>query len=262
MNKYIVPNLGKAVQMLKLISAAEGGLSAVEIEQQLSTPRTTAFRILKTLTHEGMVEKRGSQFFAGAGLFEIGLHALSNSKLREQSVPILQELTRQTGQTSHLAIPSGWHSLILEVCDSPNPVQVASRSGTLADLHCSATGKIFLSFLHRDRLAEYLDHFPLAARTANTLTKSEQLTEMIRQVCDCGYARDEEEYHPGVRCLAMPVFNMRSQVVAAIGVTGPTSSFTPDKIESVCLSVRQAASELSRALGYKPSNALVKESHT
>lgn len=252
MNKYAIPNLGKAIQMLKLISAAEGGLSAVEFEQQLSIPRTTAFRILKTLVYEDMVEKKGSHFFPSAGLYEIGLHALSKSQLREMSVPILQELTRQTGQTSHLAIPSGWHSLILEVCDSPNPVQVASRPGTLADLHCSATGKIFLSYLYQDRIAEYLELFPLTSRTANTQTTREQLEYMMQHVRDCGYAQDEEEYHPGVRCLAGPVFNMRARVVASIGVTGPTSSFTQDKITSVCQSVRQATHELSRALGYKP----------
>jgi IclR family acetate operon transcriptional repressor len=66
------------------------------------------------------------------------------------------------------------------------------------------------------------------------------------------YAQDEEEYHAGVRCLAAPVFDMRGQVVAAVGVTGPTSSFTTDKTASVCHLVRQASEELSRALGYKP----------
>lgn len=252
MNNYLVPNLGKAVQMLKRVSAAEGGLSSVELEKQLSIPRTTAFRILKTLIHEEMVEKRGSHFFPSAGLFEIGLHALSKSQLRELSVPVLQELTAQTGQTSHLAIPSGWHSLILEVCDSPNPVQVASRPGTLADLHCSATGKIFLSHLYQDRIDEYLEVFPLCSRTANTQTGRDQVLQMMQHVQNCGYAQDEEEYHPGVRCLAAPVFDMRGQVVAAIGVTGPTSSFTQDKIASVGQSVRQASSQLSRALGYKP----------
>lgn len=251
MNNYIVPNLGKAVRMLKLVSQAQNGLSAVEIESQLSLPRTTAFRILKTLTHEGMVEKRGAHFFAGAGLFEMGLQALSKSNLREQAVPLLQELTAQTGQTSHLAVPSGWHSLILEVCDSPHPVQVASRPGTLADLHCSATGKIFLSYLYADQIREFLDAFPLQARTEHTQTRLEQLLQIIQQVRTLQYARDEEEYHPGVRCLAAPVFDLRSQVVAAIGVTGPTTGFTKAKIPAVCRSVRQAAEDLSRALGYK-----------
>ncbi len=98
MNKYIVPNLSKAMQILKLLSAADGGLSALELEEQLGMPRTTVFRILKTLMYEGMVEKRKTQFYAGAGLFEIGLHALRGAQLREAAVPVLQELTGATSQ--------------------------------------------------------------------------------------------------------------------------------------------------------------------
>ena len=251
MNNYLIPNLGKAVQMLKLLSAAQSGLSAAEIESKLAIPRTTAFRILKTLMHEEMVEKRGSLFFASAGLFEVGLHALSKSDLRQLAVPLLQELTRQTGQTSHLAIPSGRYSLILEVCDSPNPVQVASRPGTLAELHCSATGKIFLSYLYKDSLNEYSELSQLKKRTDNTKTSYAELCSMIEQVRDCGYAQDEEEYHSGVRCLAAGIRNMRNEVVAAMGVTGLVTSFTKDKIEFVKACVLEASNTLSKSLGYK-----------
>lgn len=252
MNKYLVPNLAKSVQILKLLSGAEDGLTAVEIEKELSIPRTTAFRILKTLIHEGMVEKKGTSFFTSAGLFEIGLHALSKSQLRELAVPLLQELTRKTGQTSHLAIPSGWHSLILEVCDSPNPVQVASRPGTLADLHCSATGKIFLSSLYSERLKEYCKVFQPEKRTENTKISPADMEIMIERVQQAGFAEDEEEYHTGVRCLAAGIRDMRGEIVAAIGVTGLVSSFTIERKEFVKECVLEASLSLSRSLGYKP----------
>ncbi len=251
MNKYLVPNLGKAVQMLKLMSEAHAGMSAVEIETALSVPRTTTFRILKTLLHEGMVEKRGTHFFASAGLFEMGLQALSKSNLRELAVPLLKELTLQTGQTSHLAIPSGWHSLILEVCDSPNPVQVASRPGTLADLHCSATGKVFLSHVYLNRLEEFIATFQPKKRTQLTRIQLSDLVDMTKTVRQNGYAQDEQEYHDGVRCLAAPVFDMRHQVVAAIGVTGPVTSFTEHHHPTILESVLQTAKKLSNAMGYK-----------
>lgn len=250
MNKYFVPNLGKAIRMLKLLSEEVSGMSAVRIEKELSIPRTTAFRILKTLTYEGMVEKKGPYFYASAGLFQMALRALSKSNLRESAVPLLQELTRQTGQTSHLAIPSGWYSLILEVCDSPHPVQVASRPGTLADLHCSATGKIFLSSLYSDRLKEYCESFKPGKRTDKTKTAYAELKAMTEQIRQAGYAQDEEEYHPGVRCLAAPVFDMRAEVIAAIGVTGPVSSYTEDKFDLVKQCVLNASINLSKSLGY------------
>jgi DNA-binding IclR family transcriptional regulator len=255
MDNYVVPNLSKAIQMLRVLAASEEGLSAAQIEARLEIPRTTAFRILKTLRHEGMVDKQGTSFRAGAGLFEIGLHALSRSHIRERAMPLLQELTAATGQTSHLAVPSGWHSLILEVCDSAGPVRVASRPGTLAELNCSATGKIFLSFIYRQRIGEYLATVALARRTPNTLCDEMSLRAMTEQVCAEQYATDEEEYHPGVRCLAAPVFDMQGDVIAAIGVTGPTVSFPAGDIPFVREQVCRAAQRLSASLGNKQVGA-------
>lgn len=255
MDNYVVPNLSKAVQMLRVLAASEEGLSAAQIEARLDIPRTTAFRILKTLRHEGMVDKQGTSFRAGAGLFEIGLHALSRSHIRERAVPLLQELTAATGQTSHLAVPSGWHSLILEVCDSAGPVRVASRPGTLAELNCSATGKIFLSYIHRDRVADYLAAVSPAKRTSSTLCDEAAILAMTEQVRADRYATDEEEYHPGVRCLAAPVFDMKGDVIAAIGVTGPTVSFTAGDIPFVREQVCRAAQRLSASQGSKQAGA-------
>jgi DNA-binding IclR family transcriptional regulator len=250
MNKYSIPNLGKAILVLKLLASAGQGVSAVQIEESLKIPRTTAFRILKTLSQGGMVEKKGTQFFAGTGLLEIGLMALQKSQLREMAVPILQALTAQTGLTSHLAVPSGWHSLILEVCDSTGPIRVASRPGTLADLHCSATGKIFLAALYRDRIDEYCQTAQPQKRTPNTQTTPDELHRVIDAVQSHGYAMDEQEYHPDVRCLAVPVRDMRKQVAAAVGVTGPVSIFTLERVEQVGTAVMIAAAKLSAKIGH------------
>lgn len=245
MEQYLTPNLVKALDVLRLLAKNEQGLSSSALEKHLSIPRTTAFRILKTLCHADMVQKRGNLYFAGPVLFEIGLLAISKLNLRERAVPILQELTRQTSQTSHLAIPSGWHSLILEVCDSPSPIRVASRSGTLADLHCSATGKIFLSYLYAERIDEFCDAIHPAKRTPKTMIGPEDLKSMTEQVRRDGYALDDEEYHNGVRCMAAPVFDMQGELLAAVGITGPAGSINQDKAAVV----KAAAEQLSRSLG-------------
>ena len=250
MNKYSIPNLGKAIQVMKLLASAEQGVSAVHIEQQLDIPRTTAFRILKTLTQYTMAEKKGTLFYAGTGLLEVGLMALHKSQLRELAVPILQGLTGQTGLTSHLAVPSGWHSLILEVCDCAEPIRVASRPGTLADLHCSATGKLFLAFCYADCLDVFCRDVHLRQRTENTKTTLADLQQAVLDIQRCGYAVDEQEYHLQVRCMAAPVRDMRRQVVAAIGVTAPVSVFTDERFEQVTAIVKQAAASLSSKIGY------------
>jgi DNA-binding IclR family transcriptional regulator len=251
MEQYLTPNLVKALELLKILAENEKGLGSSAIEKRLSIARTTTFRMLKTLCHTQMAQKRGGLYFAGPMLYEVGLQALSRLPLRQRAVPVLQELTRRTGHTSHLAVPSGWHSLILEVCDSSAPIRVASRSGTLADLHCSATGKIFLSYLYRDRLEEFCAQVLPQARTGKTVTDIASLRKMTEEVPGQGFAIDNEEYHAGVRCLAAPVFDMQKQVIAAVGITGPATEISIEAIPSLSKIVLAAAGELSRSLGKK-----------
>ncbi len=140
----------------------------------------------------------------------------------------------------------------MEVCDSPAPLRVASRPGTMADLHCSATGKIFLTYLYPQRLVEFIEVFKPEIRTPRTLTTLEQLQQMIEEVQEKGFAWDDEEYHPGIRCMAAPVFNMERELVAAIGITGPAEIMgRPEGFTKAREAVCKAAARLSSALGYK-----------
>lgn len=245
MDSYKIPNLAKAIEIIKLLSSAEDGQSAIEIEQRVGIARTSAFRILRTLVGAGMVEKRGTRFYGGPALLEIGLNAVSKFKLRDIAVPVLQQLTARTRQTSHLAVPSGHNALILEVCDSTEPVLVASRPGTLAELHCSSNGKLFLAYNMHEQLDELYAARPLPRYTANTIADLPTLKRELLDVLERGYAIDDQEYHIGVRCIAAPITNINGACIAGIGVTGPVSSLTKEKIPEVAALVREAAKRLS-----------------
>lgn len=250
MNNYAIPNLIKACKIMNVLADRPNGISAAELESLLEIPRTTAFRILKTLCSQDMVEKRGTLFFAGPGLMQIGLNSLRSLEIRSLSIPFLSELATKTGFTAHLATPTGWQSLILEVHDSPNPVRVASRSGTTVPLHCSSTGKIFLAYRFKDNLEDYFSQAAAARFTKNTIVTLSEMKIEVESIRKQGYAVDDQEYHEDVRCLAAPVRDSRGQVTVAIGVTGPVSSFTKERKEFVKECVLEASLLLSRSLGY------------
>ena len=253
MNQYLIPNLAKGIGVLRLLSEHPRGLSALQIEQHTKLPRTTVFRILKTLLAEGLVCKRDNQFVTGPGLLEIGLNVLNKIDIRSLSVPILQILTLETGLTSHLAVPSGCHSLILEVCDCSGPVRVASRAGSTVDLHCSSTGKVFLAFLHVHAIKELYQDRPLTRRTDSTITDIETLQTELNQIRKQGYAVDNEEYHDGIRCVAVPVRDGTDTVIAALGITAPAHQLPKAKFPALAQQAMGAATRLSQQLGARIS---------
>jgi IclR family acetate operon transcriptional repressor len=248
--RYVIPNLRNACRILKLLGRHPDGLKAADLARDLGIPVTTTLRIMATLHLEGLARKVEGRYELGPVLIQLGTAALAGAEIRELALPVLQRLTAATDETSHLAIPCDDRSLIAAVQDSPHPLRAASRPGYLAELHCSSTGKVFLAFLHSHRLAEVLPADSLVRRTPHTLTTLPKLRKEAELTRARGYSLDDEEYHPGVRCLAVPVFGSGGQVVAALGITASVVRFTPERIPEMAAKVQAAAAELSELLGH------------
>lgn len=252
MNKYLIPNLFKACGVLSVLAERPEGVTSAEIENLVEVPRTSAFRILKTLCSEEMAEKRGSLFFPGPALIKIGLKSLQSFQVRPLSIPFLSDLAISTNCTAHLAIPSGYQSLILEVHDSPNPVRVASRPGAIVPLYCSSTGKVFLAFRYEQEVEGYFSQHSCVKFTPNTIVTADQMRQEINRIKRDGYAVDNHEFHEDVRCVAAPVHDSQGQVIAAIGITGPAMHFSEVKTMEFGQLVRKFADKLSTEMGYNP----------
>jgi DNA-binding IclR family transcriptional regulator len=244
MDKYVIPNLANACRMMELLAGGES-LSASELARRLEIPRTTAFRILQTLVGQGYCEAVNGSYRMGPMLLGLGLQALGSFKLRERALPVLKQLSADTGETSHLAVLSGGSGLIVEVYDSPNALRVASRSGTLVDLHCAATGKAICSTMEWEDVLRIVGDGPYRSRTRRTLTTPKAFRADLRKAQARGYAIDDEEYHDGVRCIGAPILQGPPPAVAAIGITGAALRLTKSRLAEVAQQVKLAAEQLS-----------------
>ncbi|MDP1581004.1 MAG: IclR family transcriptional regulator [Candidatus Didemnitutus sp.] len=250
LQRYVIPNLRNACEILKLLGTNTDGFKAADIARLLKIPVTTTLRIMATLQLEGFVRKMDGRFELGPVLIPLGNASLAGTEIREAAIPILQELTANTVETSHLAIPCDERALIVAVQDSPHPLRAASRPGYLAELHCSSTGKLFLAFLYASRTAELMEKNKPIRRTAHTLTTMAEIKREVELTRKRRFSLDNEEYHVGVRCLAAPVFGSDGTVVAAIGITAATVRFPKERIPEFADVVTAAADKLSRSLGY------------
>ena len=248
--RYVIPNLRNACRILKLLGGSPDDFKIADIGRRLDIPITTTLRIMTTLHLEGLVRKSGTHYELGPVLIQLGNASLAGTEIRTSALPVLEKLTAQTDETSHLAIPCDDRSLIVAVQDSPHPLRAASRPGFLADLHCSSTGKTFLSFLHHGRLAVLYRGARLEKRTVHTLATPAQIRREVDLTRKRGYSLDDEEFNLGIRCVAAPVYGADGQVAAAIGITAATIRFTKERIPEMAAAVKSAAAELSRLLGY------------
>lgn len=249
MPDYLIPNLVNAGRVLKLL-AATPGITVLEISRAIRVPRTTVLRIVTSLVREGLLEAEQNTYSLGPTLIYLGIRAMDGIDLTGLARPLLKKLAHETGETAHLAMLADDKSLLLEVCQSPLPIRAGAPSGTRADLHCSATGKVFLTWNMADSLEAFFDRTQPTARTARTITTPQRMAKELALIRKRGYAVDEEEFFDGIRCLAVPVLNSHGHVRLALGITGVITRLTRARIPECVDKLKAAAAELSAAIGY------------
>lgn len=250
MSNYRIPSIANTCAIFQLLISTRKAMNTSEIAKELDLPRTSVYRILQTLEEEGMVHSSGKNYVIGHRLINLGLQVISQIPERQLCVPILHKLTQTTQESSHFSILSGSNVLFIEVCDSPHALRVACRTGTLIDMHCSASGKCLLAYASPKVRDELLSKITFTPRTKHTHANAESLLPELDEIRRLGYALDNVEYHDHVRCLGVPAFNAMGQVVGVIGISSALSRFPKSRTPEVAKRVIEAAQELSAQLGY------------
>ena len=224
MDKYEIPNLGRACKMLSFLNASGRSMSCLEISRAMGLPRTTVFRILETFRNAGFLETDGKKYFFGKALVQIGNAARLRVNIGEMSRPFLKKITEQTGETSHIGVLRGDRVLIAKICESPLALHAASREGSIVELHCSGTGKILLAEIFAKEPG-FIKSLKLERRTKNTITSLSELKRELKMVLSNGYSLDDEEYHDSIRCMAVPLHGPDGELLASLGITAPAVRF-------------------------------------
>jgi DNA-binding IclR family transcriptional regulator len=194
----------------------------------------------------------------GLRLVGLGAVAARGVEITEIARPVIEALRDATGEATSLAVLSEGEVLFLAKATSPGALTVNHGVGTRLPAHASALGKVLLAGT-LDRDPEQADRViaqrGLAPHTPRTIGDAEDLRRHLRQVAARGWALDDEEYALGLRCMAVPVRDAAGDVVAAIGLSGPTTRVTLERVAALAERMRQAGHDLSVLLGYRPAAA-------
>lgn len=242
-----IQSLARGLQILDMFADSEQGLGVTEVAAALDIDKSSASRLIKTLVNHGYVQpEAGSRrYVLGKRLHTISWQILNRIPVREQAKPYLYRLVIQTGECAHTAVYSQGKALVIDDVEAEASLRVVGKTGRLLYLHCTAVGKSLLAF----------SDFPLPDELPvcmpNTITNQEVLREHLAQIRQQGYAYDDEENEPGVRCIAAPVYDVTGMLVATIGISGPTVRLTPERVPELGFAVICAGCELSRELGFR-----------
>jgi IclR family acetate operon transcriptional repressor len=245
----------RALDVVEALAAAESDLSLSELQAELGLPLPTLHRLIGMLTERGYAVRHepSRRYGPGPKLLAVAASATSRGRfdLRRVAIPVLREVTAQTGETSNLISPYGRREIVyIEQVLSPQMVRMFTEVGHRAPLYCTAAGKAILAALFPQQLEEYLAEVDLEALTPGTITSRKELRREIEVTRERGFAVDDEERAEGVRCVAGALLNHAGICVGAISVSGPSTRMSLERTLEIGPQVRNWAAECSRRLGY------------
>lgn len=242
--------LDKALDLLEAVGSAPDGLGQAALAERFGLPRTTVYRLLATLVARGLLRRDPLRrvYCLGMRCFEMARQAYAMPDLAAAAALELRALRDLTGETSYLAALDGREVVALERCDGAHSERSSSALGQRKPVHCTSQGKAILSVLpdaERDALVRGL---ALKALTPRTITDRRRLQAELRVTAARGYAIDDEEIVPGVRCVGAPIVDGHGQVRGALSVAGPAWRLTPERLELLGPEVAEAARRVGAQL--------------
>ena len=247
-----IQSVDRAVAILEIL-ARDGEAGVSEVARELGVHKSTASRLLASLDRRELVTQDAARgrFRLGIGIVRLAGAVARGLDVVQESRPVCRALAREVGETVNLAILSGRDALYLDQVAGPAALSPHNWAGQRIPLHATSDGKVLLAYLTPDEVAEHLVP-PLGRFTARTITAPAEFPPLLAQVRQRGYATAVGELEDGLTAVAAPVRNAEGNVIASISASGPSFRIPVEQIDGLAGSVRLAAAEISRRLGWAP----------
>lgn len=237
----------RTLDLLTALRDAGRPLGLSELARVAGMPVTTVLRLLSVLERRGFVEKDRGRYHLGAAIVSLAQAFMSGNTLARAALPVLEQLTLLSGETASLYVRQGFERVVAQRVNSPHPLRYSLRVGERRPLHLGSGGLVLAAAMPEQELNQMLDRIgEVRLATGRTLSREEFLAKLER-VRRQGFAISLEEREIGVASVAAPILRPGQPAVAVVGVTGPLSRLTGEKMEVLSVELRRSAGEIAVA---------------
>jgi IclR family acetate operon transcriptional repressor len=238
----LIRSVQRALRLLEVVAEHDGRANAKEIARAARLPLPTTYHLLRTLTHEGYLQRLDDgSYVLGHRLDVVHSHGTAARGVA-CARPALEWLRDELRSCVYLARHVDGEIVIVDIVDGPKTPRIDLWVGVHDAAHATALGKSILGQLPAADREDYLSRHPLHDLTPRTVVDWRRLRD--RLPAPDAVAVDDEEYAVGIHCLAAPVTTGAGP--ASLGfVTSPTAQRDRDATRRA---LSTCAARVSRAL--------------
>lgn len=233
--------------LLELIAAKGEFVTLQGMVEETGLPKPTMHRMLAQLESAELLVRQsdGRHYGTGGRLRDLAEHILLNATQHGATHAVLRHLVGQVGESCNITGLSGDEVIYLDRIETREPLRFHLHPGSRVPAHASASGKMLLSQMSVRQRRNLLEHAPLRACTAATITDLDDLDVELEAVAERGWAVDAEEFLPGLVCVAMPIQTPRRRSNRCVAVQAPVARVPVEEAQRFVAPLRAAAEAIA-----------------
>ncbi len=245
--KQNIPTNMRLLLLLEEVAATGVPVTPTEVNSRLGLPKPTIHRLFATLEEAGFLQRDidGRSYSPGRRLRHMSVDILSSLRIRTARLAVLNALASEVGETCNVATPDRDAMIYLDRVETKWPLRIQLPVGTSVPLHCTASGKMYLSSLQPSHLEQYLGAAHLEEMTPQTITDPVKLAERLSQIKEQGYSTDNAEFMEDMVACAVPILDGRGRLVSTLSIHAPTQRMSLDDVKAHVPLMHETAAKLT-----------------
>ena len=240
--------VGKALDVLDQVAGFDRPVRFTELLERSEYPKATLYRLLQTLTHQGLVsfDSELQSYSLGMRLVRLAHRAWQHASLAPIARKQMDTLAADIGETVHLAQLDHGQVLYVDKRNAVNPVDMFSQAGKVGPVYCTGVGKAMLAFSAPAQQKQVIAQQSFHRFTPNSLATSDDLRTELEEIRTRGYAFDNEEHEAGIICVALPILSHTQQVMGGVSVTSTTARHNLVTLSALVPRIQIAVDEIAK----------------
>ena len=214
----------RALEVVEAVASADRPMTVVDLLDLTGLPKATLHRLCNLLEEEGFLrpDLSGRGYVGGHRLARLARLTLATSAERSYRHGILSAVSQEIGETCNIVISKGAEMFYTDRVETEWPLRHQLPIGSNVPVHCTASGKLYLSSLTKRQCRDLVSVLSLERYTDNTITDPDKLLTALKAVRRDRVGIDDEEFVDGMVAVAVPINDDKGRMVAALAFHAPT----------------------------------------
>ena len=231
----LVAGLGKGLQVIEAFDDDSARQTIADVAARCGLTRAAARRYLLTLQHLGYARSDGKHFSLTPKVLRLGQSYMHSARLPRLVQPELNRLAGTLKEASSAGVLDGNDVLCVAALSVGRIVSATLQPGTRVPAYCTSNGRVLLSALPEAEADAWIARQTLLPLTPRTVSTPRRLANEVARTRAQGYATVDQELETGLRTIAVPLKNVRGEVLAAINVSVHAAQLSMERLVERCL---------------------------